>query len=69
MSTSIQCLAATTMMETLLQHNDPEYEALRAHIQNTNKPTKNGITTPYDDLSVADNGLILLDWQGCYDTT
>ena len=64
MSAAIHCLAATTTMETLLQHEDQEYATLKAHIQNTNRPPKNSTTAPYRricyDLSIADNGLILL---------
>ena len=51
-------------METLIRHNDQEYELLKAHIQNTNTTLKNGATAPYkkiwNELSIADNRLILL---------
>ena len=63
-SAAIHCLAATTTMESLIQNNNEEYANLRAHVQNTNDPPRNKTTAPFkkiwSDLSVADNGLILL---------
>ena len=48
----------------LILHKCPDYDLLRANIQNTNKPFENRHTAPYlkiwEKLSVADNGLIML---------
>ena len=46
-STTIQCLAASMTLDTLLQHKCSKYDLLRANIQNTNKPIKNKHTAPY----------------------
>ena len=63
-SATIPCLAATIKMESLIQNNDKEYTNLIAHLQNTNYPPRNKTTAAFkniwSDLSVADNGLILL---------
>ena len=59
-----QCLVATTTLESLIQNKDEEYAILRATIQNTNIPPINRTMAPFKkiwrDLSVAENGLILL---------
>ena len=63
-SAATQCLAATTTLESLIQNKDEEYVILRATIQNTNIPPINRTTAPFkkiwSDLSLAENGLILL---------
>ena len=62
-SAATQCLAAITTLESLI-HNNEEYATLRANLQNTNAPPKNKTTAPFkkiwSDLSIADNGFILL---------
>ena len=49
----------------LTQHSCPDYELLRAYVQNTNRLIRNRVIAPntkiWDNLSVADNNFIMLN--------
>ena len=66
-SSTIQCLAASEELKMFTSHECEQYKLLRAYVQNSNYPIANDITVPYKKiwkrLSVADNGLITLDYS------